>query len=193
MESQGIERKGPNPWTIKPENLETKCSKRQNTRSQSRKKTVRFSRRGAAAALRHEGYSRVKWSKGKEEALTGTGSVEGQHRRGWRYSPLAGHLAGSQTDNSAALFVHEAQPSAVPVRLGPVVLVGPGCPRRQLGSDHELSAFRVEPPTVAGVSCERESQAAPYSNGTNSTDNGEEVNLESESLPLECHYPLNKL
>lgn len=62
----------------------------------------------------------------EDEVLTGAGSVEGQHWRRWRYSPLTGHLAGSQTDNSTAFFVHEAQSTAVPIGLRSVVLVGPG-------------------------------------------------------------------
>ena len=121
-----------------------------------RNKTVRFvaatmrPRHGEAKTLR--GSSRVKRLEGK--VLTGTGSIEGQHRWRRRDPPLAGHLAGSQTDNSAAFFVHKAQSSTVPVRLGPVVLAGPARARRQLGGDHKLGALRVEPPTVTGVSCE---------------------------------------
>lgn len=84
--------------------------------------------------------------------LTGAGSVEGQHRRGRWDAPLTRYGAGSQTDNSAALFVHEAQSTAVPVGLCPLVLaVRPRCSARQRGGDHELRALGVEPSTVAGV------------------------------------------
>lgn len=145
--------------------------------------------------------SRVKWSKVRRwrggGVLTGTGSIEGQHWRGWGYSPLAGHLAGSQTDNTAALFVHEAQSTAVPVRLGPVVLVRPASSRCQLGSDHELGSLGVEPPTVAGVSCERESKGF-FNHPKGGERRTSRIIVErryrpSRSLTLECHYPLNKL
>lgn len=84
--------------------------------------------------------------------LTGAGSVEGQHRRGRWDAPLTRYGAGSQTDNSAALFVHKAQSTAVPVGLRSVVLAArPCCSARQRGGDHELRALSVEPSTVAGV------------------------------------------
>lgn len=84
--------------------------------------------------------------------LTSAGSVEGQHRRGRRDASLTCYGTGSQTDNSAALFVHEAQSTGVSVRLRPVILaVRPRCLARQRGGDHELRALGVEPSTVAGV------------------------------------------
>lgn len=98
--------------------------------------------------------------------LTGAGSVEGQHRRGRRDAPLTRYGTGSQTDNSAALFVHEAQSTAVSVGLRSIVAlaVRPRCSARQRGGDHELRALGVEPSTVARVSWkvkrEREREAA---------------------------------
>ncbi len=95
--------------------------------------------------------------------LTSAGSVEGQHRRGRWDAPLTRYGADSQTDNSAALFVHEAQSTAVPIGLRPVVLaIRPRYSGRHRGSDHELRALGVEPSTVTGVGwkAEREHGAA---------------------------------
>lgn len=98
--------------------------------------------------------------------LTGAGSVEGQHRRGRRDAPLTRYGTSSQTDNSATLFVHEAQSTAVSVGLRSIVAlaVRPRCSARQRGGDHELRALGVKPSTVARVGWkakrEREHEAA---------------------------------
>lgn len=133
--------------------------------------------------------------------LTGAGSVEGQHRRGRWDAPLTRYGAGSQTDNSAALFVHKAQSTAVPVGLRSVVLAArPRRSARQRGGDHELRALGVEPSAVAGVGwkTERERGAllersfARHGRGLLGESFGVITGAGTRGfrrpLPFECHY-----
>lgn len=89
--------------------------------------------------------------------LTDAGRIEVEQWLLGRHSPLAGDRTGRQTDDAPVLPVHEAQPAAVPVGLGPRALGPRGRPAwpGQRRGYHELRALRVEPAPVARVGCER--------------------------------------